>query len=34
MDKVKKSIFSDALTSAYCEIAPKQLSLLVRPDAL
>jgi predicted DNA-binding protein (MmcQ/YjbR family) len=34
MDKVKKSIFTDALTSAYCEIAPKQLSLLVRPDAL
>ncbi|HVG14071.1 MAG TPA: MmcQ/YjbR family DNA-binding protein [Chitinophagaceae bacterium] len=32
MSKVKKSIFTDALTTAYCEVAPKNLSLLVRPD--
>jgi predicted DNA-binding protein (MmcQ/YjbR family) len=32
MSKVKKSIFTDALTTAYCAVAPKNLSLLVRPN--
>lgn len=31
LKKVKKEIFVDALTTAYCEIAPKKLSVLVRP---
>jgi predicted DNA-binding protein (MmcQ/YjbR family) len=30
MSKVKKSIFTDALTTAYCTVAPKNLSVLVR----
>ncbi len=34
MNKVKKGLFTDALTSAYCKVAPKKLSLLVRPEAL
>lgn len=30
MKKVRKEIFLDALTTAYCEVAPKKLSQLVR----
>jgi len=33
MKKVKKAIFTDALTTSYCEVAPKNLSVLVRPNA-
>ena len=29
---VRKDMLTDALTTAYCEIAPKKLSLLVKPD--
>ncbi len=32
MNKVHKDLFSDALTSAYCEVAPKKLAELVRPN--
>lgn len=31
MRKVKKELFIDALTTAYCEVAPKKLADLVRP---
>jgi hypothetical protein len=31
MKKVKKDLFADALTTAYCEVAPKKLAELVRP---
>lgn len=34
MSKVNKNLFIDALTTAYCEVAPKKLSLTVRPDAI
>lgn len=30
MKKVRKEIFLDAMTTAYCEVAPKKLSQLVR----
>jgi len=29
--KIKKQMLTDALTTAYCEAAPKKLSALVRP---
>ncbi len=32
MKKVKKEQFKDALTTAYCEVAPTKLSHLVRPN--
>lgn len=31
MRKVNKELFTDALTSAYCEVAPKRLAKLIRP---
>ncbi|NBW38203.1 MAG: MmcQ/YjbR family DNA-binding protein [Cytophagia bacterium] len=31
MKKVKKDLVTDALTTAYCEVAPKKLAELVRP---
>ncbi|ANE52318.1 MmcQ/YjbR family DNA-binding protein [Flavisolibacter tropicus] len=31
MNKVNKDLFSDALTCAYCEVAPKKLADQVRP---
>jgi predicted DNA-binding protein (MmcQ/YjbR family) len=31
MDKVKRDLFVDVVTTAYCEVAPKKLSELVRP---
>jgi hypothetical protein len=30
MNKVGKEIFTDALTTAYCEVAPKKLASMVR----
>lgn len=32
MDKVKRALFNDALTTAYCEVAPKKLAQMVRPE--
>jgi predicted DNA-binding protein (MmcQ/YjbR family) len=32
MKKVKKELFVDALTTAYCAVAPKKLGEQVRPD--
>lgn len=32
MRKVKKDIFIDALTTAYCEVAPKKLADQIRPN--
>lgn len=32
MRKVNKDLFIDALTTAYCEIAPKKLAEIIRPD--
>ena len=32
MQKVKKEMFVDALTTAYCEVAPKKLAKLIRPN--
>ena len=32
MKKVKKELFIDALTTAYCEVAPKKLAENVRPS--
>jgi predicted DNA-binding protein (MmcQ/YjbR family) len=32
MNKVGKELFVDALTTAYCEVAPKKLAALIRPD--
>lgn len=32
MSKVKKSLFIDALTTAYCEVAPKKLIEQIRPN--
>lgn len=32
MSKVKKDIFIDALTTAYCEVAPKKLADQIRPN--
>ena len=31
LDKVNKDLFMDAITTAYCEVAPKKLAELVRP---
>jgi hypothetical protein len=31
---IRKDVFTDALTTAYCAIAPKKLAQLVRPDDL
>lgn len=31
MEKVHKDMFTDALTTAYCEVAPKKLADQVRP---
>jgi predicted DNA-binding protein (MmcQ/YjbR family) len=33
MSKVHKVLFIDAVTSAYCEVAPKRLSDQIRPNA-
>ena len=32
LQKIRKDMFVDALTTAYCEVAPKRLALLVRPE--
>lgn len=32
MKKVKKELFIDALTTAYCEVAPKKLADQIRPN--
>jgi predicted DNA-binding protein (MmcQ/YjbR family) len=32
MNKVKKELFIDALTTAYCEAAPKKLANIIRPN--
>jgi hypothetical protein len=32
MQKIRKEIFVDALTTAYCEVAPKKLADQVRPN--
>ena len=32
MNKVHKDLFSDALTTAYCAVAPKKLAEMVRPN--
>lgn len=32
MNKVHEDLFSDALTTAYCEVAPKNLAKMVRPN--
>ena len=32
LKKVNKDVFADALTTAYCEVAPKKLADQVRPD--
>lgn len=32
MDKINKDLFFDALTTAYCEAAPKKLKEQVRPN--
>ena len=32
MKKVRKDLFTDAVTTAYCEVAPKRLSAQVRPE--
>ena len=32
MSKVHKDLFVDALTTAYCEVAPKKLSEQIRPN--
>ena len=32
MKKVRKELFIDALTTAYCEVAPKKLAEQVRPQ--
>jgi predicted DNA-binding protein (MmcQ/YjbR family) len=32
MSKVRKELFSGALTTAYCEVAPKKLADQVRPN--
>lgn len=34
MNKVRKELFIDALTTAYCEVAPKKLAMQVRPDEI
>lgn len=32
LKKVRKDVFTDALTSAYCEVAPQKLANLLRPE--
>ena len=32
MKKVRKELFADAVTTAYCEVAPKKLAEQVRPQ--
>ena len=32
MRKVRKELFADALTTAYCEVAPKKLANQIRPN--
>jgi hypothetical protein len=32
MNKVRKELFADTLTTAYCEVAPKKLAGQVRPN--
>jgi len=32
MSKVRKDLFVDALTTAYCEVAPKKLADQIRPN--
>ena len=32
LQKVKKELFIDALTTAYCEVAPKKLADQIRPN--
>jgi predicted DNA-binding protein (MmcQ/YjbR family) len=32
LKKVRKDIFTDALTTAYCEVAPKKLAEQIRPN--
>ncbi len=32
MKKVNKELFTDALTTAYCEVAPKKLAAQTRPN--
>lgn len=32
MKKVNKELFTDALTTAYCEVAPKKLADQIRPN--
>lgn len=34
LSQVHKDLFADALTTAYCEVAPKKLSELVRPNMI
>lgn len=31
LKKVRKDLFADALTTAYCEVAPKKLAVQIRP---
>ncbi|MDP1676748.1 MAG: MmcQ/YjbR family DNA-binding protein [Bacteroidota bacterium] len=32
LKKIRKDTLVDALTTAYCEVAPKKMALLVRPE--
>jgi hypothetical protein len=32
MKRVNKALFSDALATAYCEVAPKKLADQIRPN--
>ena len=32
LDKVRKEVLIDALTTAYCEVAPKKLAQQIRPN--
>lgn len=32
MDKVNKELFKDALTTAYCKVAPKKIAEQIRPN--
>lgn len=32
LKKVRKKMFEDALTTAYCEVAPEKLAKLLRPE--
>lgn len=33
MNKVHENLFIDALTTAYCEVAPKKIAQQIRPDS-